>query len=353
MGKGTTLPRGQHHLPQFLLKGFASRSNKKEVHTWLFRKDGFVEANVKGIAKVRDFYGKPTESDLEQRLSMMEDVFARLIRRLRAGEGLEEKRLLCQFVASTQIRTSNLRKGVSEALGTLTEEFGNSLITPEYQAQLLAHTLNELQGKIAAGELDSALDLLPSSQREGFISEMMPELEQYLRTQLQHAARGVADRLPALTEPEFVKNSQNKILSENVAPEPLVEHLMELTWSVVKCDAEPMILGDLGVVAGSESGELMNTLCHDPSLNTIYLPISVNRLLLGQRSGIPIASIGQLNVASAELSREFFISGSRDTHRDLQVRIGLKQMLLSSGEIKGIIDSALNGMGSAPVPSKK
>lgn len=351
MDKNRNLTRGQHHLPQFLLKGFASRSRNKEVFTWLFRKDGpVVEANVKGIAKVRDFYGQSAEYNIEQRLSVMEDAFARVVRRLRAGGGLEDKQLLCEFVASTQIRTSNLRMGVSEAMGTFTEEFGNALTTPEYQAQLLAHALSGVREKITAGELDHVLGPLSLPQREEFISEMTPRLRQCLSTLVQGTTRYLADRMPSLTEPGSFKDAQNKMLSENLAPKPRIAHLMELNWSVVECHAEPLILGDIGVVAGSGSGELMNILRHDPSLDSVYLPISVDRLLLGHRSGMPIASIAELNAASAELSREFFISASAGTHRHLQRRIGLKQMLTSPTEIRDIVGSAFDGLGAAPVP---
>ncbi len=351
MDKNRNLTRGQHHLPQFLLKGFASRSRKKEVFTWLFRKEGpVVEANLKGIAKGRDFYGKSAEYDLEQRLSVMEDAFARVVRRLRAGEGLEDKQLLCQFVASTQIRTSNLRTGVSEALGSFTGEFGNALIKPEYQALLLANALSRVRKKIEIGELDHVLTLLPLSQRENLISEIMPKLGRYLRTQIQDTTRDLADRMPSLIEPESFKDAQNKLLSENLTPEPRIAHLMKLNWSVVECDAEPLILGDLAVVAGSESGELMNILRHDPSLDSIYLPISVNRLLLGQRPGMPLASIADLNVASAELSREFFISATAGAHQDLQPRIGLRQTLLSPDEVRDIVRSVFDGLKAVPAP---
>jgi F0F1-type ATP synthase delta subunit len=345
MDKATNVTRGQHHLPQFLLKGFASRSRKKEVFTWLFRKDGGIaEANVKGIAKARDFYGNPSDSDIEQRLSEMEGEFAHLVRRLRVGEGLEDKYLLCQFVASTQVRTANLRTGVSEAMEMFTEEFGNALTAPENQARFAKHALDGVLKKIAEGELDHVLDLLPANQRDQVLASLLPKLKEQLGTFVEDTTKGMIGFMPSLTEPEAFKISQNKLLSTNLAPEPRVEHLMQLDWSVLVCEHKPLILGDVGVVAGSATGELMNILRHDPELDSIYLPISSNRLLLGQRSGVQIASTDELNAASAELSREFFISAEKGIHANLHSRIGARQALLPDDEVKDIVKSSFEGL---------
>jgi hypothetical protein len=345
MDKETTFTRGQHHLPQFLLKGFASRSNKKEVFTWLFRRDGrLVEANVKGIAKARDFYGNPNEFDIEQRLSEMEGAFAHLVRRLRSREGVEDKHLLCQFVASTQVRTANLRTGISEAMETFTAEFRNALTSPENQARLAEHALDGVMEKIAAGELDHVLNLLPAGQRDHVLASLLPKLKEQLGTFVEDTTEGMVGVMPSLTEPEAFKISQNKLLSTNLAPEPRVEHLMQLDWSVLVCDHKPLVLGDVGVVASSASGELMNILRHDPELDSVYLPISSNRLLLGQRSGVQIASIAEVNAASVELSREFFISAEKEVHVNLHSRIGERQTLLSDSEVKDIVKSSFQSL---------
>ena len=97
-------------------------------------------------------------------------------------------------------------------------------------------------------------------------------------------------------------------------------------------------------MAGSATGELMNILRHDPELDSIYLPISSSRLLLGQRSGVHITSVDELNAASAELSREFFISAETEVHGNLHSRIGARQTLLPDNEIKDIVKSSFEGL---------
>jgi hypothetical protein len=346
MHERANITRGQHHLPQFLLKGFGSRSRKKEVFTWLFRKDGaVVEANVKGIAKARDFYGNPNQSDIEERLSGIEAGFAQLVRKLRIGEGLEDKRLICEFVASTQIRTANMRSGVSEAMETFIGEFAKALSAPKNQTLIANNAFNGVSEKIAAGELDGILNQLPAGQREQVLAMIMPKLKEQLGVWVDEATRGMVGMMPSLIEPATFKESQNKLLSTNLPPEPRVDRLLELDWSVILCDDSPsLILGDVGVVAGAGTGELMHVLRHDPELSSIYLPLSSNCLLLGSRPGLPVASAAELNIASAQLSREFFISAKREMDVDLHAQIGMKQVLIQEDEMKDIMEQSFEGL---------
>lgn len=345
MNEKTSITRGQHHLPQFLLKGFASRSNKKEVFTWLYRKNGgMTETNVKGIAKTRDFYGNPNDSDIERRLSEMEDGFAKLVRRLREGTGLDQKRLLCEFVASTQIRTANVRSGVAEAMESFLDGFGQALTSPENQAVIAQHAFDGAMNEISAGKLDFALNLLPPDRREEVLASLVPKMKEHLGTLIGSAREEFDKHIPSLTEPKAFKDSQNKLLSKNLPPESRVEQLMRLDWTVVECHDEPLVLGDVGVVAGSETGELMHILRHDPELNAIYLPIASNRLLLGHRQGAPKATVQEINIASVQLSREFYISADKNYHAELRDQIGLQATLLPGNEIEGIMKESFAGL---------
>jgi hypothetical protein len=119
---------------------------------------------------------------------------------------------------------------------------------------------------------------------------------------------------------------------------------MQLDWSVVESDQESLILGDVGVIAGSESGELMHILRHDPELESVYLPIAWNRLLLGTRPGIPVASVNAINLASAQLRREFFISAHRSTHAELQSHLGTQATLLPEQEVREIMRQSFESL---------
>ena len=121
---------------------------------------------------------------------------------------------------------------------------------------------------------------------------------------------------------------------------------MQLDWSVLAFDPGSLILGDVGVLAGSATGELMNVLRHEPSLSSVYLPLSAERLLVGFRPGTSLVSLEKLNAASAELSRDFFISKEKELHSDLHPRIGAQQTLLSNGEMKNIVEGAFESLRS-------
>jgi hypothetical protein len=75
--------RGQHHVPQFLLRGFRSRTKRDQSYSYLFRRGAAPhETNVKNIGKRRDFYGNPAHSNLEEAFSERESSYAALVSRI-------------------------------------------------------------------------------------------------------------------------------------------------------------------------------------------------------------------------------------------------------------------------------
>ena len=69
----------QHTIPQFLLKGFASRKSRDEVFVWMHRKDGTViEVNIKNVSVGKDFYGK----DADDEITKVEGSFGALMNEL-------------------------------------------------------------------------------------------------------------------------------------------------------------------------------------------------------------------------------------------------------------------------------
>lgn len=127
-------PRRHHYLPQFLLRGFASRSKGNDFYAWVFRAGDVppFEANLKNLAQQRDFHGNPKDSPLENIISSHENKFAPVIEQLRLGI-VEEAALptIREFVAHLMIRTKNIRAGFAEAAQGFLEEFGESIPTSD------------------------------------------------------------------------------------------------------------------------------------------------------------------------------------------------------------------------------
>jgi hypothetical protein len=338
--------RGQHHIPQFLLKGFASRARKKNVFTWLFRNEMEpVEANVTGIAKIRDFYGPSDVSPVEHTFSIAESSFAQLLRRLRDGRGLDDGLSICQFVASTQIRTNNLRTGMESGVRMFMSEMMEAFADPNQQRALSARAFRNVLEKAEKGELDHLLNGLTSFEKRQFLENLEP----LLRTKMDEQMSEWVEALIRVAEPMRLAYScegvQNKVLRENLFPTARVEGLLELLWHVEFYEPKSLILGDVAVIAQNESGEFCNLLTQEEPLVNVYLPISSDRLLVGQRiRTVPPVSTA-LNTASAELSREFFIAAelNSETAR-LRSALGNRAEFVSESEMKSIVLNSMTGV---------
>jgi len=83
----------QHILPRFLLKGFASRFQRGEIFTWIYRRGGkIVETNIKKVGVEKYFYGKEGELSADAKITDLEQEYARLLDELRMREGQAEAR---------------------------------------------------------------------------------------------------------------------------------------------------------------------------------------------------------------------------------------------------------------------
>ena len=109
----------QHYLPQFLLKGFASKVQRKEVYTWVFTGINFpFQANIKKIGIEKEFYGDPAISNLDDKITSIESKLSNYINSLR---GINKDRKLDSAKASKLIyhifvRAKNIRSAMINVL---------------------------------------------------------------------------------------------------------------------------------------------------------------------------------------------------------------------------------------------
>ena len=108
----------QHILPKFLLKGFASRIQKKEVLTWVYRKDKPpFETNIKNIGAERNFYGKEGKLSVDPEITDFEGKYAPLLDELRAirkNQEIYDPRI-ANFITHLAIRTKHIREFFRES----------------------------------------------------------------------------------------------------------------------------------------------------------------------------------------------------------------------------------------------
>src|SRR5207247_1005123 len=91
--------RRQHTIPQFLLKGFASRTQGSRHFAFLFRKASEVcEPNIENIGLVNSFYSMADDNSIDELLTLKESRYAALVAQLRQGYvSGNDKQLIDEF----------------------------------------------------------------------------------------------------------------------------------------------------------------------------------------------------------------------------------------------------------------
>jgi hypothetical protein len=144
--------RNQHHLPQFLQKGFVSKTIGKDRYTWLHCKgDPPIEERIRKIGAEPFFYGNPeSEVSADPAITDLENSFAKLLNSLRQGTPnvvLPDRRIPL-LVTHLGIRTRSIRRVAVNAGTNLIralernffpdeERFRKMLLVPENMDRIL------------------------------------------------------------------------------------------------------------------------------------------------------------------------------------------------------------------------
>lgn len=332
----------QHFLPQLLLRGFASRTKRKQGRTQFFvrvfpREAAEYEANVKNIGAEGFFYQPEETGGIEERLSKQETRCSLMLERFRRGEPVahDDVPLICEFVATLIVRTRHLRDGLAAVSQMVGDSIARAWEDPQNETAL------RRQVRQWADEPDNRkfLAQLPPHKR----AQALKKLEGLF---LDQFPRFVRQKTAGLNFGQLATNAQRRTLAANLAPEQRVKTLAKLQWSV--CEAQPHTyiladVGPVGVFPGESAIELL--IKHVSVPRAVYLPISHSRLLVGSGeddAGVPDEDA--LNWAAAELSRECFVaSRSSDAERRLHGTLGRRANPLSAEEMDRMQEKGLRG----------
>jgi hypothetical protein len=140
---------------------------------------------------------------------------------------------------------------------------------------------------------------------------------------------------------EIAKNAQLNALNQGIAPSLRVEALDTLHWKLLTAENDRFILGD-GLAIGKITS--CNQFVHpikasaeDP-LVLVVLPIAPTLAILGSATPSVAITPAEINLASAELSREQFIA-NRVTDYELALvsHLGLRADLYTTDEMREMI----------------
>ena len=334
-----------HFIPQFLLKGFASREEGNETYVYVFRKDArSFEANTKNVGTQRNFYGDPL---IERPLAEWEGQFWSLVRRLRDGDcNTNDKPLINRFVAQTLVRTRCFRDGVHAIGSTVMERSFREFLTPERTPLLLRKLENDI---INTPEVTELLQSLPAEER--------PHMEMFVREMLQHPRLHdvlrnlISTTLPEIDTSSSVQSAQRQVLEDDRNLDRRIRDLEKITWSVEIYQSNSLVLGDIGpLVKGDNSPEWGRIFYGTPQV--IWFPLSDSCLLIGQVEDVSDSVPSEaVNLASIENSIEFFVASQRTSREgEYQKSLGSRANQLADvnlDETQAVIREYLESPGGS------
>lgn len=335
----------QHHNPIFLQKGFYSKKKEKSsttyYYTWVYTKDkNPYESNMINIGLEKYFYGDPSSSTADDRITSAENRYSPFLRSLRqANQNEVVNSVECaNFIGHMFIRSKFLRETVVEVGSTFQKIVKKELNKPkEFENNTISLIRNNR--KHFANKIK---ELLPSelSKEERFLItkkllDNPQKLASALGPSLWYQVINYSDEIQKQM-PEMVKNSHNQVLEINTVSKAFTEITEEFSWNLLVYHYHTFILGDVGVICRfMKNRELEPLMSFKNNLESVYLPISKKHLLVGSSQNIesPIPSPHEINEAIVKLSRNYFISSINTPEmRQLTKILGKKSSVITTND---------------------
>lgn len=330
----------QHILPRFLLKGFASRVERKGIYTWVYSKEREpFETNIINVAVEKYFYGRDGELNVDDDITDFEGEYAPLLDELREHNGKVEisDPRIANLITHLVVRTKHIRDSYRESIEYLAEliRYYFSDFNNLKRAMLGNHEM--IRDNIEQGFRDHP-QLLPYKK---FLIPLLPKLIinhiQDNKDELNKFCQDYFDMIKKLA-PKSMKEGHIKALIQSLTPELRVEDYKSLRWFTYNSN-ELLILGDIGClieVEGERRFKSMNV--GDDVIKNVFLPISERQILIGTSfSTITNVNINILNETIAKCSREFFISSKNcPIKQSLVYLLGSETGIYSKEEVEQI-----------------
>ena len=331
----------QHHIPQFLLAGFATQSARGTPQVWVYdRKHGCFKTNTTNVGVEGHFY---TDGDLDadEVVTDTEGEFSDLVSELRSGSlaSLSDP-LIPRMIVHFEIRTRQFRENLlhlgQQGIGGILERLAGNRGTE----RLIAYCRDNpaildaaIEKAVAAGNLNPQL--------AGHVKALMPGMIKNDQAGRDAMIRYLRPRVAG----EFstvAKRSHIEALQKSTSPPKRVERLARLKYQVAGVGNTALILGDAIVLFHMEAPrEYRNVHEHKYGLRNVYLPLSPSRLLVGTSENSATVP-ADMNRRIAQCSLEFFVARDESAHnRALHREIGCEASFLSDRDIDQSIERAL------------
>lgn len=348
----------QHHLPQFLMRGFAVRSGSKNnpiykaVEHHKERGIGHLR-NIKHIGAQRIFYGKPGPGTLDDAIDRLESKLAPVIRLIGLGQQPlrpEDVATIASLLAHLVTRAKQIRSFMAEALtegAHLMWDLSNNRDFMSQAWKMLGRAELEVLMDQTLAERGIAV---PPHKREEIMGLMFQELPKLSTDPHTQAAIGntlrqeIARHVGEISQ--RAEAAHHKMLTQGLDPALRVAHFQTFSWSVVHYPGAALILPDMPVIAflpdGSGTTSMVRKDGCEPTM--LVLPIATDRALLGTLGDAPAPTPEAINETGAQFASEFFVAKEATPATEaLVARIGTSPSLFDDPVWQEARSNALTG----------
>lgn len=342
--------RNQHHIPQFLQRGFAVPGSN-ELQIWRFERERLPTRprSIRSTASEDWFYSDaPVDGArvLDDEITDEErPIFALLssLRDLERGSAVvaSEAATLVNHLAP---RTAHLRQTIEHGMRQLITGATELFTSEEALSALLGLDQaepNEVFRTRVAEELRSNAAI----QHLGLPHRVVERMAFHVAKEQFEAT--VGETIPAFrrlfhqwseTAGTIARTGHNKALAKRDGPNARFAFLTTLKWQIVGSTPEGAILPDCVAIAIAQDGSSAPLMLADlDAAAAVLMPLNSAVLLQGIRAGHSVPESLAFNVEAARASHRFFLASSDEPSiRSLQPFIDDR----GSSLINGAVDSA-------------
>ena len=328
--------RRQHFIPRLMLKGFAERASQ-EYYAYEFRRETKPQKkNIRKIGFANKFYG---DSGLEDQLADRESNYAVLLDNLRKNRIDESNnQLINELISHLFSRTHNLRQGLKEFATRAWARMLKALEETEIGGAFHKGMIEKIK---ADPRLQQFIKVIPTANRHVFLrlfDQKVAGPELWLDT-----IKEMRRNMETIDLGKAVGDAQIQALSSENPYKSRMDLLQSFRWTILGSAPNTFLLGDVGPIGRNNAVSEWRNLITFDGITEIVLPISHDRLLLGNATADPTQiDLASVNLASVELSRDFFVAHTNNSsERDYVSKLGDRSELVTSEEIESLANITL------------
>lgn len=343
----------QHYIPRSVLRGFLTHNSGRAEQVWVYKKDRAYPSAIEGVAAQRHYYSTPPVGDedtLDGRITRYENRLGRLLGELRASASgsTVNAGIAAEVIAHLTPRSNHVRGMFIHGMNRFAASASKALMDANNVARLIGldeHTPNDrfrkLFAEIMRGLPDrSAIEqlVLPPHVLERMLFIGVREgFGEFFSHQAPFIA-ALCERMFSSTEDNVIR-AHREALEKSLIPEPRMDDLQALEWTIQNAPNEGAILPDCVAISLDHERQFSPYIfTGKDSAAVVLMPLSSGRMLVGRRGSAVSFEMDELNRAFAECSHEFFVSnGSNDTWAEFAKGIGAK----STDRMEQAVSSAL------------